>query len=774
MNIEQLNAYINKEPLDPKAIPQIMALIENKPYFQIAHLLLLKAMHQFQPEKYTGQLKISASFIADKKKLYQYIHSESITKPSVVEINADDKIEKNNEIKNIEIIEKIDVEIEKTKSEKDALSIENIQIKIIEHDKVNSITKEKTETTENSIIAADLIKKPEIKKKIDLSEEDIEKMANQNSAIKHKKIVTDFFHTPVKEKTEIKSVQIEQELSKTDINTETPIKKEFPGKEQIKNILEEKKKNIIAKNDISKVEIEIPEIKKTEQEIKEFEIKSKEIPVEKDIVSTKTDLEKDLEKIEIKSEEITVEKEIVPKKEESPIEKKIIIHNQENQVETESTTENNNPIEREIIFRKKPVIIEKDIEIIEEKNKKETEKTSDSKKVEESSLSVSNVKENEIIKEKINISSKIADTTQNKKDDVNDGKDTMSNIFSKIRQIKKEMNLDTGKTSEPIDINLDKKTPKVEEKKGPGRVIKESFIGFEESEIKQDDLIGSVSIKKDNSEEEKQDNGIVEEIKTSALTAKDLFKQHLKNKETEHELTNTVIKTDETKSPISKIVEKINHPEAEIVEKEEVSIKSEEIESVKEVSENQPENLTPSKDRTESAADLLLKRIAEKKKKIQEEREREKLKEEEDNLAKENLISDEISEKKSESIQPEIELSSNSIQSGNIEKEKGPEIESDISKLPKEKKSQFLIDSFIEKVDSMERLGTKETRLVGDISEKSTEENDEIMTETLADLYIQQKNYKKAIEIYNKLILKFPEKKTYFAIQIKKTESLIK
>jgi len=44
----------------------------------------------------------------------------------------------------------------------------------------------------------------------------------------------------------------------------------------------------------------------------------------------------------------------------------------------------------------------------------------------------------------------------------------------------------------------------------------------------------------------------------------------------------------------------------------------------------------------------------------------------------------------------------------------------------------------------------------------------------MADIQIQQKNYPKAIEIYQKLILKFPEKKTYFAIQIKKVESLTK
>jgi hypothetical protein len=74
----------------------------------------------------------------------------------------------------------------------------------------------------------------------------------------------------------------------------------------------------------------------------------------------------------------------------------------------------------------------------------------------------------------------------------------------------------------------------------------------------------------------------------------------------------------------------------------------------------------------------------------------------------------------------------------------------------------------------LERIGSKESKLTGDISIESTVESEDIMTETYADLLIQQKNYTKAIDVYNKLILKFPEKKTYFAIQIKKVESLIK
>ena len=46
------------------------------------------------------------------------------------------------------------------------------------------------------------------------------------------------------------------------------------------------------------------------------------------------------------------------------------------------------------------------------------------------------------------------------------------------------------------------------------------------------------------------------------------------------------------------------------------------------------------------------------------------------------------------------------------------------------------------------------------------------MTETLAKLYLSQKNYEKAIQSYKILSLKFPEKNSYFADQIKKIKKL--
>ena len=53
---------------------------------------------------------------------------------------------------------------------------------------------------------------------------------------------------------------------------------------------------------------------------------------------------------------------------------------------------------------------------------------------------------------------------------------------------------------------------------------------------------------------------------------------------------------------------------------------------------------------------------------------------------------------------------------------------------------------------------------------KSSEEQFNFVTETLANIYADQAMYVKAIEVYKKLILRFPEKKSYFASRIKELE----
>ena len=59
-----------------------------------------------------------------------------------------------------------------------------------------------------------------------------------------------------------------------------------------------------------------------------------------------------------------------------------------------------------------------------------------------------------------------------------------------------------------------------------------------------------------------------------------------------------------------------------------------------------------------------------------------------------------------------------------------------------------------------------------EVEESSVNENSGIVTETLATIYFQQKNYEKAQETYEKLSLKYPEKSVYFATRIKEIEKL--
>ena len=85
-----------------------------------------------------------------------------------------------------------------------------------------------------------------------------------------------------------------------------------------------------------------------------------------------------------------------------------------------------------------------------------------------------------------------------------------------------------------------------------------------------------------------------------------------------------------------------------------------------------------------------------------------------------------------------------------------------------------LIDVFISSNPRIEPHREKSNLPVEDISKPFVEEQGGFVTETLAKIYISQGYYSKAIDIYEKLSLKFPEKSSYFAAQIEKVLELIK
>ncbi len=88
------------------------------------------------------------------------------------------------------------------------------------------------------------------------------------------------------------------------------------------------------------------------------------------------------------------------------------------------------------------------------------------------------------------------------------------------------------------------------------------------------------------------------------------------------------------------------------------------------------------------------------------------------------------------------------------------------------KKSEELISSFIKNEPSIAPVkDNKEPAPSNDLSENSTELNPQLVTENLAKINVKQGNIKRAISIYEQLILKNPEKKSFFASEIEKLKN---
>lgn len=82
---------------------------------------------------------------------------------------------------------------------------------------------------------------------------------------------------------------------------------------------------------------------------------------------------------------------------------------------------------------------------------------------------------------------------------------------------------------------------------------------------------------------------------------------------------------------------------------------------------------------------------------------------------------------------------------------------------PEKQKKTALIDRFIENNPKISPV--REMSKIAHIPEQN-QDHSYLMTETLAKVYLEQRKYQKAIQAYEILILKYPEKSTFFADRI--------
>ncbi|OFY87206.1 MAG: hypothetical protein A3F72_17045 [Bacteroidetes bacterium RIFCSPLOWO2_12_FULL_35_15] len=128
MNRSQFISYLeNPDKLSGNDGVMLSELLKNFPYFQTAHLLYAKSLHNQNSIHYNNQLKIAAAFVTDRKKLHRLI-----TKQYIPEI--DSQIERIKEKVTVteESNEKAVIEIVKEEIKEQHVVIVTEEIRVVE------------------------------------------------------------------------------------------------------------------------------------------------------------------------------------------------------------------------------------------------------------------------------------------------------------------------------------------------------------------------------------------------------------------------------------------------------------------------------------------------------------------------------------------------------------------------------------------------------------------------------------------------------------------
>ena len=102
-----------------------------------------------------------------------------------------------------------------------------------------------------------------------------------------------------------------------------------------------------------------------------------------------------------------------------------------------------------------------------------------------------------------------------------------------------------------------------------------------------------------------------------------------------------------------------------------------------------------------------------------------------------------------------------------------PIIREEIKETSSINKQNFdLIDKFIQDKPKLKQgVNSSKTSANNEVKKNLASQysptSESLMTETLAKVYLQQKNFKKALQAYHILSLKYPEKSGFFADQIR-------
>ncbi|MDX2195004.1 MAG: hypothetical protein NW207_01185 [Cytophagales bacterium] len=89
------------------------------------------------------------------------------------------------------------------------------------------------------------------------------------------------------------------------------------------------------------------------------------------------------------------------------------------------------------------------------------------------------------------------------------------------------------------------------------------------------------------------------------------------------------------------------------------------------------------------------------------------------------------------------------------------------NKISEKDEKESIIKNFLRSTPSLSRtLLPENEENKKDLSDESLATEDDFLTENMANIYLKQNKIKKALEVYEKLMLKYPEKSSYFALKI--------